>query len=156
MALLPASQAKMKSLWILGDIYTVKISGDQTQGRYSVWEIEVAPNKGPPLHKHSIEDETFYVLEGDFLFPYGNDNDTKAGKGQLVYARRGEFHTYKNIGSSPGKLMLIISPPQFEKFFEEIGIPIEDKSSFQPPEITHDVIQNVVKTAAKYSLAIKI
>jgi hypothetical protein len=80
--------------------------------------------------------------------------DTKAGKGQLVYAPRGEFHTYKNIDSSSGKLMLIISPPQFEEFFEEIGIPIEDKESFQPPQIT-PAVENVIKTAAKYGLEIK-
>ena len=48
--------------------------------------------------------------------------------------------------------MLIISPPQLEKFFEEIGIPIEDKASFQPPQITSTVIENVIKTAAKYGL----
>jgi hypothetical protein len=70
----------MKSLWILGDIYTVKISGDETQGRYSVWEIEAPPNSGPPLHKHSMEDEAFYasilsfrysiVLSTTILFSY--------------------------------------------------------------------------------------
>jgi quercetin dioxygenase-like cupin family protein len=144
----------MKSLWILGDIYTVKISGDETQGRYSVWEIEVAPNNGPPLHKHSMEDEAFYVLEGDFSFPYGS-KDTKASKGQFVYVPRGEFHSYKNVGSSFGKLLVIITPPQFEKFFEEIGIPINDKSSIQPPQITSVIIENIVKTAARYNLEIK-
>jgi hypothetical protein len=51
--------------------------------------------------------------------------------------------------------LVIITPPQFEKFLEEIGIPIEDKSSFQPPEITPAVIENIVKTAAKYGLEIK-
>ena len=145
----------MKSLWIFGDIYTIKISGDETQGRYSIWEIEAAPNNGPPLHKHSMEDESFYVLEGDFSFPYGS-KETKAGKGQFIYVPRGEFHTYKNIGCSFGKLLLIITPPQFEKFFQEIGIPIDDKSSFQLPQITPAVIENVVKTAAKYGLEIKI
>lgn len=145
----------MKSLWILGDFYTVKISGDETQGRYSVWEIEVATNNGPPLHKHSMEDEAFYVIEGQFSFPYGS-KETKAGIGQFMYVPRGEFHTYKNIGSSFGKLLVIITPPQFEKFFEEIGIPVDDKSSFQPPQITPSVIGNVVKTAAKYGLEIKI
>jgi quercetin dioxygenase-like cupin family protein len=145
----------MKSLWILGDVYTVKISGDETQRAYSVWEIEADPNNGPPFHKHSMEDEAWYVLEGDFLFHYGN-KDIKASKGQFIYAPRGEFHTYKNIGSSFGRLLLIITPPQFEKFFEEIGIPIKDKSSFQPPEITPAIIENVVKTAAKYGVEIKI
>jgi hypothetical protein len=52
-------------------------------------------------------------------------------------------------------LLLIITLPHFEKFFEEIGIPIEDKTSFQPPPITPTVIENIVKTAARYGLEIK-
>jgi mannose-6-phosphate isomerase-like protein (cupin superfamily) len=143
----------MKSLWCLGDFYTVKISGDETQGRHSVWEIEAAPNNGPPLHKHSMEDEAFYVLEGEFSFPYAS-KETKAGKGQFMNVPRGEFHTYKNIGSSFGKLLVIITPPRFEKFFEEIGIPVDDKSSFQPPQITPDTIKNVVEAAARYGVEI--
>jgi mannose-6-phosphate isomerase-like protein (cupin superfamily) len=136
----------VKSLWVLGDFYTVKIRGDETQGRYSIWEIEIAPNNGPPLHKHSME---------EFSFPYGN-RETKTGIGQFMYIPRGEYHTYKNIGSSLGKLLVIITPPHFEKFFEEVGIPVDDKSSFQPPQITPTVIENVVKTAARYGLEIKI
>jgi quercetin dioxygenase-like cupin family protein len=144
-----------RSLWILGDIYTSKINSDETHGIYSVWEIEVPPNNGPPLHKHSLEDEAFYVLEGMFSFPYGNKEAKVSEKGQLIYASRGEFHTYKNIGSSFGKLLLIINPPYFEKFFEEIGIPIEDKSSFQPPQVTPSMIENVEKTSTRYGVEIK-
>jgi quercetin dioxygenase-like cupin family protein len=139
----------------LGDFYTIKISGDETHGRYSVWEIDVAPNNGPPLHKHSMEDEAFYVLEGEFSFPLGS-KETKGTKGQLMYVPRGEFHTYKSIVNSLGKLLVVITPPRFEKFFEEIGLPVDDKSSFQPPQITPSIIENVVKTAAKYGLDIKI
>jgi hypothetical protein len=72
-----------------------------------------------------------------------------------VYGPRGEFHTCKNIGGSFGKLLLIITPPQLEKFFEEIGIPIDDKLSFQPPPLTPTVVGNVVKAAAKYGVEIK-
>jgi hypothetical protein len=39
-------------------------------------------------------------------------------------------------------------------FFKEIGIPVDEKSSFQPPPITPTVIENVVRTAAKYGLEI--
>ena len=147
----------MKTLWILGDFYTVKVNGDETEGRYSVWEIEAAPNNGPPLHRHSREDESFYVLEGEFSFPYGS-KEARVRKGQFIYVPRGEFHTYKNLESSFGKLLVIITPPQFEKYFEEIGIPVEegDKPSFQPPTITPAVIENVVKTAAKYGVEIKL
>ena len=150
-----ASQNKKKSIWILGDIYSSKISGDETHGIYSIWEIEVSSNNGPPLHKHSMEDEVFYVLEGEFSFPYGNKETKVEDKGQFIYALRGEFHTYKNIGGSVGKLLLIITPPNFEKFFEEIGIPIEDKSSFKTPQIIPSMIENVVKTATRYGLEIK-
>jgi quercetin dioxygenase-like cupin family protein len=152
--LIPASQGKINSLWILGDVYMVKIIGDETHGIYCVWEIDVAPNNGPPLHKHSMEDEVFYVLEGVFSFPYGN-RAAKMNKGQFIFVPRGEFHTYKNIGRSLGKLLVIITPSRFEKFFEEIGIPIIDKSSFKPPQMTSTMIENIIKTAAKFGLEIK-
>ena len=153
--MIAASQNNINSFWILGDIYTLKISGNETHGVYSIWEIEVDPNNGPPLHKHSKEDEAFYVLEGEFSFPYGNKQVKVGDKGQLINALRGEFHTYKNIGRSIGKLLLIINPPQFEKFFQEIGIPIDDKSSFKPPQVTQYMIEEILKTATKYGLEIK-
>jgi len=92
-----------------------------------------------------MEDEAWYILEGKFSFLYGS---TMVTKGQFMYAPRGEFHTYKNISGHIGKLLLIITPPQFEKFFEEIGIPIDDKLLFQPPPTTPALIENVVETAA--------
>ena len=74
----------------------------------------MAPNNGPPLHKYSMGDEAFYVLEGVFSFSYGY-KDTKVGKGQFLYAQRGEFHTYKNVESSSfGKLLIIITPFSLE------------------------------------------
>jgi quercetin dioxygenase-like cupin family protein len=78
-----------------------------------------------------MEDEAFYVLEGELFISYGNSKNTQTSKGQFIYVPREEFHTYKNIGSSFEKLLLIITPLPLEKFFEEIGIPIDDKSSFQ-------------------------
>jgi len=103
-----------------------------------------------------MEDETFYVLEGEFSFPYGNKEAKVGYKGQIINAPRGQFHTYKNIGSSAGRLLLVISPPNFEKFFEEIGIPIDDKSSFQPPsQITPSMIDKIINTATRYGLEIK-
>ncbi len=151
-----SSQVKRKkTLWLLGDYYTEKISGSKTQGRYAVWEIEVNTQQGPPLHRHSKEDEGFYVLEGQFLFPYGN-SEIKAGKGEYAYAPRGEFHTYRNIGNSLGKLLLVITPPDFEKFFQEVGIVVEERSSFKEPQITHADVEKAVEIASKYGLEIKI
>ena len=107
----------------MGDIYTVKISSDETHGIYSVWEIEVPPNNGPPLHKHSMEDEAFYVLEGIFSFPYGIKKERYQKKDNSFMLQKVSFTPYKNIGSSFGKLLLIIKPLYIEKFFQEMGIP---------------------------------
>jgi quercetin dioxygenase-like cupin family protein len=150
-----SSQAKRKMLWILGDYYTEKISGSETQGKYAVWEIEVDPQNAPPLHRHSREDEGFYVLEGKFAFPYGN-SETNAGKGQFVYAPRGEFHTYKNIGDSPGTLLLVITPADFGNFFKEIGVVVDERASFKQPQITPDDIEKVIKIASKYGLEVRL
>ena len=150
-----SSEVKRKTLWILGDYYIKKISGSETQGKYAVWEIEIDAQNGPPLHRHSMEDEGFYVLEGEFLFPYGN-SEIKAGKGQFTYAPRGEFHTYRNIGNSVGKLLLVITPADFEKFFEDIGTVVEEMSSFKEPQITPADVEKVVKIACRYGLEIKV
>ena len=65
------------------------------------------------------------------------------------------FILIKILADSLGKLLVIITPPRFEKFFEEIGIPIIDKSSFQPPQVTSTMIENIIKTAARFGLEIK-
>lgn len=145
---------KRKTLWLQGDYYNEKISASETQGRYAIWEIEV--QKGPPLHKHSREDEGFYVLEGKFAFPYGN-SETDASKGEFVYAPRGEFHTYKNIGDSIGKLLLVTTPADnFEKFLKETGIVVDERSSFKEPQITPTNIEKVITIANKHGLEVRI
>ncbi len=47
-----------------------------------------------------------------------------------MYIPREEFHTYKNIDSSSvGKLLVVITHPEFEKFFSEIRIPVDDEKT---------------------------
>ncbi len=79
------------------------------------------------LKSHQIMDPLFiniqwkmkhFMFWKEFSFQYGNEEAKVADKGQFINAPRGEFHTYKNIGSSFGKLLLIITPPYFEKFFQ--------------------------------------
>ncbi len=138
---------------MLGDIYTIKITGKETQGKYAVVEIEVAPQNGPPLHKHSLEDEGFYVLEGQFSFPYAQ-SETKASAGTYAYAPRGQFHTYRNAGSTKGRLLLVITPAGFENFFEEIGVEITDRESFKPPTSPPD-LNKILEASKRYGLEIK-
>ena len=42
--------------------------GDDTNGKYALWEAIVPPSGGPPPHVHSREEEGFYILEGEITF----------------------------------------------------------------------------------------
>jgi hypothetical protein len=57
-----------QSFWLLTDLHTFKIVGEQTGGAFVVAELLAGPDLGPPPHIHRRADESFYVLEGTFDF----------------------------------------------------------------------------------------
>ena len=106
-------------LQVLGEAITVKIAGEQTDGKYAVIE-EVSPiESGPPLHVHRHEDEVFYVLEGKVEFQLG-DQRFSANAGSVAFLPKNIPHTVHNVGSSPSKVLVVIIPARFVKFFEDI------------------------------------
>ena len=48
---------------VLGDVYRFLATGEDTDGKYALWEATVPPGGGPPPHVHSREEEGFYILE---------------------------------------------------------------------------------------------
>jgi quercetin dioxygenase-like cupin family protein len=141
-----------KSLWVLGDLYTFKVAGGETGESLAVIEVQVQPQNGPPPHIHHREDETFYVLYGQFSFLLG-DQTFEATIGSFVYIPRGTLHTFKNKGVSPGRLLVVITPAGFERFFEEIGEPATGKSS--PPPFNPATVEKLMALALKYNLEVR-
>ena len=106
-------------LQVLGEAITVKIGGEQTGGRYAVIE-EVSPvNSGPPLHLHRHEDEIFYVLEGEIEFQLG-DQRFRAKPGVTAFLPKDVPHTFRNVGATPSKVLVVIIPAHFVGFFEDV------------------------------------
>lgn len=103
-----------------GDIITFKVTAAETAGAFSVLETITPPGGGPPPHVHEREDETFYVLEGEFQFQIGKES-TVAGPGTMVLAPRGIPHAFRNTGLTPGKLLVVVSPGGFERFMQEFS-----------------------------------
>jgi mannose-6-phosphate isomerase-like protein (cupin superfamily) len=62
-----------------------------------------------PLHRHRIEDEAWYVLEGKLRFQYGTQ-EFEASGGTGVFLPRGTPHTFWNPGSTPARYLLIMGP----------------------------------------------
>jgi mannose-6-phosphate isomerase-like protein (cupin superfamily) len=96
----------------------IKVSEDQSEGRYSLIEMIHPPNIGPALHIHPNAPEAYYVLEGEYSIKCGKRTyHTKSG--DFVFIPRGLPHNYRS-GSKGGKV-LVISPAGLEKYFEEVA-----------------------------------
>jgi quercetin dioxygenase-like cupin family protein len=105
---------------VLGIPMVVRIHGRDTAGVVSAVESHDVPGGGPPPHIHTREDETFQVLEGEYEFTVAGSSFV-AGKGATIFAPRGIPHTYRYLGQAPGRLMCVITPAGFERFFEAVG-----------------------------------
>ncbi len=97
------------------------IPGADTGSRLSLVEHPIPPRAlAAPLHRHNREDEYSYVLEGRMGALLGDDA-VEAGPGDLVYKPRGQWHTFWNAGEEPCRILEIISPAGFERFFAELA-----------------------------------
>ncbi len=96
------------------------IDGDETGGGFSLVEHPMSPRAlAAPLHRHLREDEYSYVLEGRMGALLG-DEALEAGIGDLVHKPRNQWHTFWNAGDEPCRILEIIAPAGFERFFAEL------------------------------------
>ena len=86
----------------------------------AVIEEIVPPGVAAPLHRHGREDEISYVIEGTFRIWRG-DEVLDIGPGGIAFLPRHQVHSFKNIGTAPGRLLTIILPAGFERFFEVVA-----------------------------------
>ena len=140
-----------KSFWVLGDLYTFKATGKETNGAYTLMEQIIQPKNGPPPHIHRAEDEAFYILEGSFSFMY-DGKETVFEQGSFVHIPKGTLHTFRNIDDKPGKLLVFITPAGLEEFFFAIGTNAAGTTA--PPPFDPSVIDKVMTLAARYSMEV--
>jgi glyoxylate utilization-related uncharacterized protein len=94
------------------------------------------------------------VLEGEFEL-LDNDRTIRATAGSCTFLPKGRLHTFKNVGTAPGKLLLLHKPGGFEKYFEGPGIdePVDDEPSSLIKKAPPD-IERVMSVYRKYGLEI--
>ena len=96
------------------------IDGAEAAQRFSLVEHPMSPRAlAAPLHLHTREDEYSYVLEGEVGVQIG-DEVTVAKPGDLVFKPRGVPHAFWNAGDAPARVLEIISPAPFARYFEEL------------------------------------
>ncbi|GLW73995.1 cupin [Kitasatospora phosalacinea] len=97
-----------------------KLWGSDTGGAVSVVEHPFPVGALVPPHLHTREDEYSIVTEGEIGFRSG-DREVVLGSGGYITKPRGELHTMWNAGSTPARMIEIISPAGFEHCFREIA-----------------------------------
>ena len=120
--------AGTSSMWVMSELLTYKIPSQRTGGAYSLFEVATHPGAGPPPHVQHREDESFYVLEGEYEFLI-EGRTLRAMVGSLLYIPKGTLHAHKNIGLGMGKMLVTQTPGGlYERFFEEVGKPVDGEA----------------------------
>jgi mannose-6-phosphate isomerase-like protein (cupin superfamily) len=96
---------------------TMKVGADESEGTVSIFEgLQPAGDlAAPPLHRHAF-DESFYVLEGDYLFKV-DDRLLTGTVGSFVYVPGGTIHAFRRIGRGAGRMLTICHPGGIEEVF---------------------------------------
>jgi quercetin dioxygenase-like cupin family protein len=141
-----------RAYWVVGDLYTILASGEDTCGAYALIHTTVPPGGGPPPHVHRREDEAFYVLEGDLAF-HADGRDIRATAGSWVTLAKGSLHTFRNTGTATARMLIVVTPSGLERYFAEVGQPATDRA-LPPPSVTAADIERLLAVAPKYGLEI--
>ena len=123
---------KLPHIGLVGDTYTITVTGEQTAGRFCVIDMHIPPGGGPPPHRHDFE-ETFIVLEGEMEATFrGQKSRVRAG--DTINIPSNAPHQFHNTSAEPVRMLCICSPAGQENFFREVGVPVATRTT-PPPKL---------------------
>lgn len=136
---------------LVGDTYTITVTGAETAGRFCVIDMHIPPGGGPPPHRHDFE-ETFILLEGEMETTFrGQKSIVKAG--DTINIPANAPHRFHNTSPNATRLLCICSPAGQENFFKEVGTPVATRTT-SPPKLDEKeqaaFIKKVQALAPKY------
>ena len=144
--------AEGRTVAVVGDVYRFLATGDDTNGKYAMWEAIIPPGGGPPPHVHSREEEAFYILEGEITFHIGEER-VVATAGMFANMPVGTPHSFKNESSHPAKMLISVAPAGLEKMFFEFGVSVPQGATTAPPP-TREEIEKLLAIAPRYGIEI--
>jgi quercetin dioxygenase-like cupin family protein len=127
-----ADEQSLPHIGLVGDTYTITLSGDDTNGRFCVIDMHIPPGGGPGPHRHNFE-ETFVMLEGEMEVTFRGKTSV-ARAGQTIHVPANAPHRFQNPFTTPARVLCICSPAGNEKFFMEIGVPVATRTT-PPPRL---------------------
>ena len=139
--------AHARHISLVGDTYTILVSGDETEGRYCLIDMLVPDGGGPPPHRHDFE-EMFTLLEGELEFTFRDQVQTVKAPATVNIPANAP-HVFKNTSGHTVHMLCMCTPAGQEDYFMAIGMPLERRDA-PSPEISNE------EKAAKGELARKL
>jgi quercetin dioxygenase-like cupin family protein len=128
----PNDDQTLPHIGVVGDTYTILLTGKDTAGRYCLIDMLVPPGGGPPPHRHDFE-EMFTVLEGEIEIAFrGAKTVLRAGEAGNIPSNAP--HQFRNVSGRPARLLCLCSPAGLEDFFMSVGIPLATRTT-PPPKL---------------------
>jgi len=131
------------TLGVAGDNYRLIVTGAQTDGAYSCFDMLIPPGGGPTPHAHPQMQEFFYVIEGEVVFKT-EAGHTTVGKGGFVQIPlNGGVHCFYNGSGRMARLLCTVMPAGLEDVFNIIGQPVRPGEFLPIPPITPEMQQRL-------------
>ncbi|MGI9050179.1 MAG: cupin domain-containing protein [Rubrobacteraceae bacterium] len=126
----PNEDQDLPHIGLVGDTYTILLTGKDTAGRYTLIDMHVPQGGGPAPHRHDFE-EMFIILEGEIEATFrGEKSMVRAG--ETVNIPANAPHSFTNISGKPTRLLCMCSPSGQEEFFMGVGVPVATRTTAPP------------------------
>lgn len=139
-----------RALWLLGGLYEILVSGEETDGRSTVMRMTAPAGTGSPPHTHP-GDETLHVLEGELDVHIG-DEVVSAGPGSTFHFPAGTREWFE--ARTQTTVLATYIPGGIDRFFSEVAEPAATRA-LPPPSDTPPDFERIVRVAAKYGMNIE-
>jgi quercetin dioxygenase-like cupin family protein len=139
-----------QAFWMLGGLYEVLLSSDETGGKSTVMQLTVPAGMGPPPHSHAGS-ESVYVAEGTLNFHIGGKS-VPAGPGSVFHIPEGTVENFE--ATSTVRIVATYSPGGIEKFFAEVGEPAQARELPPPPDSPPDVAR-IAEIGARHGVLVQ-
>src|ERR1700728_1311854 len=126
-----ADSSTLPHIGLVGDTYTILLSGADTAGRYCLIDMRIPPGGGPPPHRHDFE-ESFTILEGEIEATFRGEKAVVRA-GETLFIPANAPHSFTNSSGQPARLLCICSPAGQEEFFAQLGVAVPTRTT-PPPE----------------------
>jgi quercetin dioxygenase-like cupin family protein len=140
-----------QAFWFLNNLCVVKATTESTGGAFSMTYQIAPPGHATPYHLHHVEDEAFYVLDGEYTF-ICDGVKTVVGPGGYIFLPRGIPHGIRVSSSVPATMLILATPGNgFVGMMEEMAEPAAERVL---PEPKQPDFEKLNRLCAKYQIDI--